>query len=89
MIISLDTILKNMNHEIEFEDGTILQGNIEYISSHFGDGVVVNKGIAKSQPRELSRFFNDYNIYNEKYKKRYNEDISITDYYKIWSKYFK
>ena len=75
--MTLEYILNNVMYDLTFENGTILHGNLDYVSQHFGDDIIQSNIISQNQPTELQSFIQD--LFN--YNKLNNTNISITDFY--------
>lgn len=80
-MITLDFILDNLNYNLVFDDGTILTGNIDYVTQHCADGIVTSNTISYQQLPEIKEFLADYNKHIQE-----NGEISISEFYEIWSK---
>ena len=81
--ISLQEILDNIMYDLTFANGITLHGNLEYVSQHYGDDLMVSNVISDNQPSNVRDFCNE--LFN--YNKEHNTKVSITDFYnKVWSK---
>lgn len=81
--MDLETILNDIMYDLKFKNDIVLHGNIDYITQHLGDDIVVEQTISKNQPKAIQPFVDE--LFN--YTKENNTNISITDFYNnIWKK---
>ena len=78
--LTLDYVYKNLNYDL-ISDGVIKYfGNIDYVSSHFGDCLKTNKlVISDNQPIELKEFARKY-----KQTKISNPELTIEQFFKTY-----
>ena len=78
--MTLDYILKNVQYDWTVDDINY-HGDIEYVSSHFGDSDINSNTVFKvsdDQPADLIGFINEY-----KKAKQLDESITIESFYAI------
>lgn len=76
--MTLDYILKNVQYDWTVDDINY-HGDIEYVSSHFGDSDINSNTVFKvsdDQPADLIGFINEY-----KKAKQLDESITIESFY--------
>lgn len=81
--MSLEEILSNIMYDVTFSNGITLHGNLEYVSQHFGDDLVVSNVISDNQPTLVKDFCKSLFNYNNTHTNK----LSVTDFYQtIWCK---
>lgn len=80
----LNEVLSNTLYKVTFRDGSTIIGNIDKVSSYFGDDdfIGMERMPKERQPKDLYNFFDAL----DKEEAKTNSHINVEDFYKIYTK---